>query len=228
MEPTIYKPGAYKSPDIYNGAGGIYKGRGVYNDGSGLFVNIGGRSYKVVKIGNQFWTAENLDWKFPYNGGTLPIGLNGDPTFPAAWYYNNDEISFGYNGVYKCGLLYNGYAIDYIVNNIQLPTGWRFPTNNDLTILANSVNNSSNALKGKDISWAPNWNGIDLYGLKLLPTGHYYQSSFRELGEATYLWSSTEYNSFRLYRRGFDDSDIIYINDSDKINAFPIRLVKDA
>lgn len=33
MEPTIYKPGAYKSPGIYKGAGGIYKGRGVYNDG---------------------------------------------------------------------------------------------------------------------------------------------------------------------------------------------------
>ena len=33
MEPTIYKPGAYKSPGIYKGAGGIYKGRGVYNCG---------------------------------------------------------------------------------------------------------------------------------------------------------------------------------------------------
>lgn len=35
MEPTIYKPGAYKSPGIYNGAGGVYNGRGVYNDGAG-------------------------------------------------------------------------------------------------------------------------------------------------------------------------------------------------
>lgn len=33
MEPTIYKPGAYKSPGIYNGSCGIYKGRGVYNEG---------------------------------------------------------------------------------------------------------------------------------------------------------------------------------------------------
>lgn len=35
MEPTIYKPGAYKSPGVYNGAGGIYKGFGLYNDGTG-------------------------------------------------------------------------------------------------------------------------------------------------------------------------------------------------
>lgn len=35
MEPTIYKAGAYKTPGVYKGAGGIYKGRGVYKDGSG-------------------------------------------------------------------------------------------------------------------------------------------------------------------------------------------------
>lgn len=35
MEPTICKPGAYKSTGVYNGAGGVYNGRGVYNDGTG-------------------------------------------------------------------------------------------------------------------------------------------------------------------------------------------------
>jgi hypothetical protein len=34
MEPTIYKPGAYKTPGVYNGAGGIYKGSGVYKYGT--------------------------------------------------------------------------------------------------------------------------------------------------------------------------------------------------
>lgn len=35
MEPTIYKPGAYNSPGIYNGDGSLYNGLGVYLDGSG-------------------------------------------------------------------------------------------------------------------------------------------------------------------------------------------------
>ena len=35
MEPMIYKPGAYNTPGVYKGSGGIYKGRGVYNDGAG-------------------------------------------------------------------------------------------------------------------------------------------------------------------------------------------------
>lgn len=32
-DPIVYKPGAYKSPGIYNGAGGVYNGHGVYNMG---------------------------------------------------------------------------------------------------------------------------------------------------------------------------------------------------
>ena len=35
MEPTIYQPGANKTPGIYKGAGVVYNGRGVYNDGAG-------------------------------------------------------------------------------------------------------------------------------------------------------------------------------------------------
>lgn len=35
MEPIIYKPGAYNTPGIYKGAGGVYNGRGFYNEGAG-------------------------------------------------------------------------------------------------------------------------------------------------------------------------------------------------
>lgn len=35
MEPTIYKPGAYKTPGVYKGTDSVYNGRGVYNDGAG-------------------------------------------------------------------------------------------------------------------------------------------------------------------------------------------------
>ena len=66
MVPTIYKPGANKTPGVYNGAGGIYKGRGVYNDGagSGGGATIGGRTYPIVNIGGVVWLAESLDYKF--------------------------------------------------------------------------------------------------------------------------------------------------------------------
>ena len=60
-------------------------------------VTIGGRAYPTVKIGNQIWMAENLDWKFEVNGIQIPIG-GGSVTTPAAWYLDNDEHTYGWNG----------------------------------------------------------------------------------------------------------------------------------
>ena len=66
-------------------------------------VNIGGRDYPYVQIGNQLWLAENLDWKF--DGCT--IGTNSLSTIEMLGnYYNNDENTYGVNGN-KYGLLYN-------------------------------------------------------------------------------------------------------------------------
>ena len=88
-------------------------------------VTIGGRVYPTVKINNQWWIAENLNWKFPYNDETVPIGTADMPITPAAWYYNDDETQYGYIGLY-----YNYYCIPII--NSLLPTGWRVPTKSDL------------------------------------------------------------------------------------------------
>ena len=63
MEPTIYKPGAYKTPGVYKGTGGIYKGRDVYNDGAtpppGKVI-FGGIEYEFTKINNLYWINSSL------------------------------------------------------------------------------------------------------------------------------------------------------------------------
>lgn len=63
MEPNIYKPGTYKSPGIYNGAGGIYKGRGVYNGGAGdLFfydTDFSNLDFDTGEDKGFFWTFYN-------------------------------------------------------------------------------------------------------------------------------------------------------------------------
>ena len=63
-------------------------------------VEIGGRTYKTTKIGNQTWLAENLDLKI--EGFTPGVW---DTTKPSFMYQNNDENTYGWNGL-KCGLLY--------------------------------------------------------------------------------------------------------------------------
>ena len=66
MEPTIYKPGAYKTPGIYKGAGGIYKGRGVYKDGAGQIdpnliyeFNLSRFNLDTLKDGHVQWYNYN-------------------------------------------------------------------------------------------------------------------------------------------------------------------------
>ena len=205
----------------------------------GLFlaVTIGGRDYKVVQIGNQLWMAENLDYKFEYNGGTLPVGESGAPTTPAAWYYNNNVSDYGIDGTYKCGLLYNGYAALYLEANkaTLLPDGWHVPTRNEWDVLRTSIGQSTvgTKIKAKDntvtANWPSGWNGTDDYGFNALPTGRRdHNTSFVHLGDSGGMWTSTyrsEYSDL-VYASFQSDRTIVDMNTHDRENAMPIRLVK--
>ena len=193
-------------------------------------VKIGGRRYKAVKIGNQLWMAENLDWKFDVNGSQIPIGSSETPTTPAAWYYNNDEATYGIDGTYKCGLLYNWYATKYLDDNKStlLPDGWHVPTNDEWTTLANAVGGASTAgqkLKSANVSWATSWGGTDDYGFGVLPAG-YYVGDFRDVATNALVWTSTEYSSSNGYRMGFDTSSSIFPDYNGKHIGGSLRLVK--
>lgn len=65
MEPTIYKPGAYKTPGVYKGTGGVYNGRGVYKDGGGSPLPPPPPGYTVFKY------LENINF-----GDTVLLNLN--------------------------------------------------------------------------------------------------------------------------------------------------------
>lgn len=198
-----------------------------------LSVKIGGRRYPVVQIGNQLWMAENLDYKFDVNGSQIPIGQSGSPTTPAAWYYNNDEASYGIDGTYKCGLLYNWYAVKYLDDNKDtlLPNGWHVPTSTEFDTLATTVGGVSVAgtkLKASDVSWASSWGGTDNYGFAALPTGRRDSSSFYYLSSRANWWTATEDTSTSAYSRTFDLSAQMYSFSNDKdLKAFSLRLVKN-
>lgn len=95
-----------------------------------------------VKIGDQFWMAENLNVDKFRNGDTIPeakteeewieAGENGQP----AWcYYNNNPE----NGDHY-GKLYNWYA----VNDLRglAPEGWRVPTQEEILDVSKETNNA--------------------------------------------------------------------------------------
>ena len=194
------------------------------------YVAIGGRTYKTVKIGTQEWLAENLDYKFDVNGSQIPIGVNGDPATPAAWYYNNDEATYGVNGN-KYGLLYDWAAMKYLENNKStlLPDGWRIPTTTEWDALATSVGGSSTA--GTKLKSTTGWssgNGDGSYDFNAFPAGSRYSGSFSLLGSYAYFWAfSTSLSSY--FQRSFNTSASMNsgYGELPSISCYSIRLVKD-
>ena len=192
-------------------------------------VNIGGRSYPYVKIGNQLWLAENLDYKFEVTGNPLPIGVSGVPESSAAWYYNNDESTYGVNGN-KYGLLYNWYAIKYLEDNKNslLPNGWHVPSTTEWDTLANTVGSSNAGTVLKSTTDWTSGTGTDVYGFTALPSGKYGGSgSFSDLGSYANFWTSTEYNSSLAYLRIFNPGPSLTSIYDGKTVGYSVRLVKD-
>lgn len=99
----------------------------------GTVFDIDGNEYMTVKIGNQWWMAENLKVS-KYNDGTL-IPFVQDPNFgwsnvqDAYCNYNNSSTTTGY--------LYNYKAV---TNASKLaPEGWHIPTDAEWKQLENHL-----------------------------------------------------------------------------------------
>ena len=179
----------------------------VDSNGKAIFrygiAEIGGKTYKTVKIGNMEWLAENLDW-LP-SGITLQTANLPTCSDPSAWRYT--VASF------ECGLFYNCHAVP-VINAALAGTGWRVAANADFVALGTAAGFSitpgettyDDGLR-KIMSvgyWQDNADnpkpGVDTYGFNLLPTsykddyasGPYaagYVSS--RIGMTTDLWSSS-------------------------------------
>lgn len=223
MEPSIYKPS-------------IYKGAGIYKtgaEGGVMYENIGGRKYEIVEINGKFWTRQNLDYKFEGCG----IGGTGSPITPNAWYYNNDEETYGNDGLYKCGLLYNWYAVKYLQENKDLIIpGWHIPTKdeyNALCVAAGGLSNSGFILKAQTNSItsgfpASAWGGSDIAKFSSLPSGNYDGGGlFQYFATRCSYWTSTEYNSTKAYLLYVENSNQMIFNDREKYLGRSVRLVKD-
>lgn len=223
----------YPNGNYYNNFAVVVPGADYSNMGLGTvtFVDptatIGGRVYRTVTINGVTWLAENLDYKFSGCG----IGGSGSPSTPNAWYYNNDEATYGIDGTRKCGLLYNWHAVKLLNDNrADLIPGWHVPTTSEWDALANAVGGTGVAgtrLKAANVDWATSWGGTDDYEFGVLPAGDY---SGDFLGAETYarFWTSTEYSSSDAYYWRFDNGSYVDSRYYYKNYGFSVRLVADS
>lgn len=192
-------------------------------------VTIGGRAYPTVKIGNQEWLAENLDYKF--TGCTIGASTKSS-SIAQANYYNNDETTYGVNGN-KYGLLYNGVAVNYMeANKSSLFPGWHVATRDDFDTLITYAGGTSVA--GKKLKSTDGWNnqgwaGTDDYGFDGKPAGH--GLPFEWVGSYCEFWTSTSTSddpAHKWHKQIYGLSDGVYEHNTALSAEYSVRLVKDA
>ena len=183
-------------------------------------VEIGGRNYKTVKIGNQEWMAENLDYQY----SDIVIGDTVSQTEPRGNYYNNDSATYDYDGN-KYGLLYNIPAAFRLSN--QLPTGWALPSLTDFQTLISFIGGTRAGTKLQNTSWN---NGTDEYGFNALPAGMRSDGgSFSAAGNTTFYWTQSNRDGGYYYCRIYNDGSMSTAYELPYYNRkqYSIRFVKN-
>ena len=163
-----------------------------------------GKTYRTVKIGNQVWMAENLNYEME-----------------GSYCYDNDP-----ENAKKYGRLYTWEAAMKAA-----PEGWHLPSKAEFETLLSAVGgrDASGAALKSTSGWDYDGNGTDSYGFSALPAGYRYDyDDFYLAGDDAYFWSSSERNSDDAYFMNFDDlTDVASLFCNDKNYGLSIRCVKE-
>ncbi|MBG0859741.1 MAG: fibrobacter succinogenes major paralogous domain-containing protein [Bacteroidales bacterium] len=210
----------------------------------GIVSDIEGNVYKIAKIGDQLWLAENLKTS-RYNNGDListtnPVSLDisGEYEPKYQWAYDGNADTYG--------RYYTWYAVTD--SRGVCPTGWHVPTDDDWTLLTDYLINNGFGYEGsgsdiaKALAAKSGWNpdatpgniGNDMptnnsSGFSALPGGvRVYDGTFNYIGIYALWWSSTEINTTLTWNRNLY-SPINYLRRemSKKIQGANIRCIKD-
>ncbi|HNQ67863.1 MAG TPA: FISUMP domain-containing protein [Bacteroidales bacterium] len=218
-------------------------------------TDANGNNYSVVKIGDQWWMAENL------NAGTyVPIAttqvagtkfcmnINGveDPTCPMGGLYE-------WNILMQESTPCNGTGAppnDRCSNPVKglCPTGWHIPSHYEWTTLARNSGTDFGALdynstlgvgvdEGGNLKmncttmwWDPNEGATNSTGFSGIPGGDTWDGVFEDFGQSSYFWTSSAiftytYNPW-VYALNYS---VPFVGRSQyfKENGFSCRCIKD-
>lgn len=208
MEPTIYKPSIYKGTGVYNtGAGG--------GGGDTDYIEINGKKYNYVKIGNLFFTTKNLNEVLPginYNSGRNTVS-------------NCKYPNQGGQLQTATGLMYNCLSLQDIENAVE---GWRIPTENDINNLYSQIGNDGLKIRSK-FGWDYyNYESNDETGFNLIPTGYIRDANSYDFRNRAHMQMS--------YSGNYNSSPMLSIDNNGAKNTYyrsfeyyaPVRLCRDA
>jgi uncharacterized protein (TIGR02145 family) len=179
-----------------------------------------GKWYRIVKIGNQTWMAENLNY---WTGNS--------------WCYNNDKSMCD-----KYGALY-----DWDLAIKVCPSGWHLPSRQEWCILVTTAGGDT---AGARLKSKTGWDrrqedcdgedrygnkyecpelirGTDDFGFSALPGGYRYfaDSTFSEAAYEGSWWTTSWYDEYAYFRRAYYDKNIVESVNVYKTFGFSVRCV---
>jgi uncharacterized protein (TIGR02145 family) len=226
---TPYNVRAYATNSAGTGYGSIVSF--MTTDSMGTMTDIDGNTYRTIKIGNQWWMAENL--KAIHYRDRDTIGMISDSskwaslTKGAFCNYDNDTALVA---IY--GRLYNWYAVDDSSN--IAPEGWHVPSDSEWQTLIDYLGGGPFAgAKMKETGTShwhdPNSGATNESGFSGLPGG--YRSdigAYSTMGSYAYFWSATQQGSLIGWCRHLGYASPAANRDYHYMTSgFSIRCVKD-
>jgi uncharacterized protein (TIGR02145 family) len=211
---------------------------------TGIMTDIDGNVYKTIKIGNQWWMAENLKVKKYRNGYLIPEINDStdwcDRTSGACCAYN-----FNSDNAKTYGLLYNWFVISDTAT--IAPEGWHIPTDDEWKELEKQTGMS--ASEAEKSGWRGTHEGekLKIAGTEgwssytdVWPTN---ESGFTALGgscrvfnsemgfpglkQTGFWWTRSENDNLACYRYLDYKNANVFRGRGSKNYGFSIRCVKD-
>ena len=192
-------------------------------------VDYGGLIYNTIEIGTQCWLVENLNIGTMISGGQ---NQTNNSLIEKYCYNNNISNCTEYGGLYQWD-----EAMQYI--NIQgsqglCPPVWHVPDNNDWSTLTNFLGGLSiSGGKMKETGYShwnpPNTGATNESGFTAIASGYRNSNGyFYETLINNKIWSSTESQTGSAWSRNLNNnSAIVDVNNSYKVNGFSIRCIKN-
>ena len=170
-----------------------------------------GQTYKTVKIGDQWWMAQNLNYRREAK-------------------YKNDYCYCYNNSKDKCDKFGRLYVWTAAAD--ACPEGWHLPSTAEWKTLIDAVGGEEVAgITLKTSGWNRGGDATDAFGFSVLPAGYrdwLYQDDYYEEGYQALFWSSNEYENSSgcvYFQSVYDGADI---RSGNKDDGYSVRCVKDA
>jgi uncharacterized protein (TIGR02145 family) len=210
-----------------NSAGTAYGNQQLFTTvhQTGTLTDNDGNTYRTVKIGNQWWMAQNLATTKYNDNSSIPnltldadwIAENGTAGHNGAYcWYNNDGTT--YKPLY--GAIYNWYAVN--TGNL-CPTGWHVPSDLEYQTLELFLGMAPGTNPGEvgawedrgtdqgtqmknTTGWASGQNGTNTSGFSALPGGYRFgvDGTFQALNQQSYWWASDQVDAATAFYRRLD------------------------